>query len=112
MSRVLISPDEKTIALTTNRGVVCLLALKPTPKLIAVSSEHIQERINCLCWNDNSSEIYIGDGNGKISVMVLSIFTVRNETDLKVLYFAKCILMPNQLGHTFDFLLLNRENDT
>ncbi|CAL7945302.1 unnamed protein product [Xylocopa violacea] len=76
VSCVLISPDEKTIALTTTRGVVCLVSLKPTPKLIAISTEHIHEQINCLCWNDNSSEVYVGDGNGKVSVMVLSIFTV------------------------------------
>lgn len=76
VSRILISPDEKTIALTTVRGIVCLVVLKPTPKLIAISTEHIHKQINCLCWNDNSSEIYIGDENGKISVLVLSIFTV------------------------------------
>ncbi|CAK9809568.1 BLOC-2 complex member HPS5 homolog [Anthophora quadrimaculata] len=78
VSRVLISPDEKTVALTTTRGAVCLVALKPTPKLIATSAEHIHEQINCLCWNDNSSEVYVGDENGKISVMVLSIFTVNS----------------------------------
>ncbi|XP_043799993.1 Hermansky-Pudlak syndrome 5 protein isoform X1 [Apis laboriosa] len=76
VSRILISPDEKTIALTTARGIVCLVILKPTPKLIAISTEHIHKQINCLCWNDNSSEVYIGDENGKISVLVLSIFTV------------------------------------
>lgn len=76
VSCVLISPDEKTIALTTIRGLVCLVALKPMPKLIAISSEHIHKQVNCLCWNDNSSELYIGDENGKVSVMVLSIFTV------------------------------------
>ncbi|XP_076179661.1 WD40 repeat domain-containing protein pink isoform X2 [Ptiloglossa arizonensis] len=46
------------------------------PKLIVTSMEHINEQVNCLCWNDNSSEIYIGDSNGKISIMSLSIFTV------------------------------------
>ena len=76
VSRILISPDEKTIALTTNRGIVCLIALKSIPKLIAISTEHIHKQVNCLCWNDNSSEVYIGDGHGKVSVMALSIFTV------------------------------------
>ncbi|XP_076294239.1 WD40 repeat domain-containing protein pink [Lasioglossum baleicum] len=76
VSRVLISPDERTIALATARGAVCLVSLKPTPKLIAVSTEHINEQINSLCWNDSSSELYAGDWNGKISVMVLSIFKV------------------------------------
>lgn len=76
VTRLLISPDEKTIALATTRGSVCLVALKPTPKLIVVSTEHVHEQINCLCWSDNSTEIYIGDGAGKVSVMVLTIFTV------------------------------------
>ena len=76
VSHLLISPDEKIIALTTTRGTVCLVALKPTPKLIGISTEHTNEQVNCLCWNDNSSEVYIGDWNGKISVMVLSIFAV------------------------------------
>ncbi|XP_078051093.1 WD40 repeat domain-containing protein pink [Augochlora pura] len=74
VSRVLISPDEKVIALSTVRGAACLISLKPTAKLITVSSEHINEQINCLCWNDTSSEVYIGDWNGKISVMVLPTF--------------------------------------
>ncbi|XP_003703268.1 WD40 repeat domain-containing protein pink [Megachile rotundata] len=76
VSHVLISPDEKKIALSTTRGTVCLVAIKPTPKLLAISTEYINEQINCLCWNDNSSEVYIADGNGKISVLVMSIFTV------------------------------------
>ncbi|KAG7204434.1 hypothetical protein KM043_004872 [Ampulex compressa] len=74
--RVSISPDEKTIALATVRSTVCLLSLTSTPKLIATSTEHAQEQITCLCWNDGGSEIYIGDTAGRISVMVLSIFTV------------------------------------
>lgn len=86
-----MSPDEKTIALTTTRGVVCLVALKPSPKLIAMSMEHVNEQINCLCWNDNSSEVYIGDENGKVSVMVLSIFTVRLCLKTKqILNICKC----------------------
>lgn len=76
MSHVLISPDEKIIALATTRGIVCVVTLKPTIKLIATSNEHAYEKIMCLCWNDNSSEIYIGDGTGKVSAIVLSVFTV------------------------------------
>lgn len=77
MSRVAISPDEKTIALATIRGTICLVSLKPTSRLTAISTEHIYEQITCLCWNDSSTEIYIGDVVGRVSVMVLSIFTVR-----------------------------------
>ncbi|XP_051169355.1 BLOC-2 complex member HPS5 homolog isoform X2 [Leptopilina boulardi] len=76
VSRVEISPDEKAIAFGTIRGCVCLVTFKPTIKLIAVSTEHIGEKITNLCWNDNSSELYIGDSVGKVSVMVLSFFTV------------------------------------
>lgn len=76
VSHLSISPDEKSIALATTRGIVCIVTLKPTTKLVATSTEHVNEKITCLCWNDNSSEIYIGDSTGKISVLVLSIFTV------------------------------------
>jgi len=76
VSRVAISPDEKTVALATNRGTVCLVSLKSTPQLIAISMEHMYEQITCLCWNNNNTEIYVGDAVGRISVMVLSIFTV------------------------------------
>lgn len=71
---MVISPDEKTVALATNRGSVCLVSLKSTPQLI--SMEHMYGQITCLCWNNNSTEIYIGDAVGRISVMVMSIFTV------------------------------------
>ncbi|XP_043269472.1 Hermansky-Pudlak syndrome 5 protein homolog [Venturia canescens] len=76
VSCVVISPDEKTIALATKRGSVCLIGIKPTVKLLALSSEHLGEMVTSLCWNNNSSEIYIGDGIGKISTMLLSIFSV------------------------------------
>ncbi|KAI4489398.1 hypothetical protein M0802_011153 [Mischocyttarus mexicanus] len=76
VSLVSISPDEKTIALATTRGIVCIVTLKPTIKLVSTSNEHAYEKITCLCWNDNSSELYIGDGTGKVSVIILSVFTV------------------------------------
>ncbi|KAL0111158.1 hypothetical protein PUN28_012816 [Cardiocondyla obscurior] len=76
VSHVVISPDEKTLALATTRGTVCLVSLKSTPQLISVSTEHMYEKITCICWNNNSTEIFVGDAIGKVSVMVLSIFTV------------------------------------
>ncbi|XP_011883083.1 PREDICTED: uncharacterized protein LOC105570478 [Vollenhovia emeryi] len=76
VSRVAISPDEKTVALATTRGTVCLVSLKSTPQLISVSTEHMYKQITCVCWNDNSTEIYVGDAVGRVSIMVLSIFTV------------------------------------
>lgn len=76
VSRLAISPDEKTVALATTRGTVCVVSLKSTPQLMAVSTEHICKQITYLCWNNNSAEIYIGDEAGTVSVMILSIFTV------------------------------------
>ncbi|KAG5315125.1 HPS5 protein, partial [Acromyrmex insinuator] len=76
VSRVAISPDEKTVALATTRGTVCLVSLKSTPQLISVSTEYIYKQITCICWNNNSTELYVGDAIGRISVIVLSIFTV------------------------------------
>lgn len=76
VSRVAISPDEKAVALATTRGTVCVVSLKSTPQLIAISMEHMYEQITCLCWNNNSTDIYVGDAAGKVSVMVLSIFGV------------------------------------
>ncbi|XP_063984014.1 BLOC-2 complex member HPS5 homolog [Diachasmimorpha longicaudata] len=76
VSHVQISPDQKTIALSTKRGSVCIITLKPSAKLVSISKEHINATVTSLCWNSKSSEIYVGDNNGKISTIVLSIFTV------------------------------------
>ncbi|CAL1689516.1 unnamed protein product [Lasius platythorax] len=84
VSRVAISPDEKTVALATARGTVCVVSLKST-QLIAIA---VYERITCLCWNNNSTDIYVGDAAGKVSVMVLSIFAVNGMFQTPT-----CILM-------------------
>ncbi|XP_034952200.1 Hermansky-Pudlak syndrome 5 protein homolog [Chelonus insularis] len=76
VTHILISPDEKTVALSSKRGSVCVVSIKPVFKLLSISNEHIGEIITCLCWNSKSSEIYVGDNNGKISTIILSIFTV------------------------------------
>ncbi|XP_011299713.1 Hermansky-Pudlak syndrome 5 protein homolog [Fopius arisanus] len=76
VTHVQISPDEKTVALSTKRGSVCIVSLKPSAKLISISNEHLRETVTSLCWNSKSSEIYVGDNKGKISTIVLSIFTV------------------------------------
>lgn len=76
MTHLLISPDEKTVALATKRGSVCVINLKPSVKLLSIANEHVGETITSLCWNAKSTEIYVGDNNGKISTVVLSIFTV------------------------------------
>ncbi|KAL6258763.1 hypothetical protein P5V15_010711 [Pogonomyrmex californicus] len=88
VSRVAISPDEKTVALATTRGTVCLVSLKSTPQLMSVSMEHMYEQVTCICWNNSSTEIYVGDAIGRVSVMVLSIFTVNG-----IFQTPACILM-------------------
>ncbi|XP_012530323.1 uncharacterized protein LOC105833266 [Monomorium pharaonis] len=76
VSRIAISPDEKTVVLTTTRGSICLVSLKSTPQLISVLTDHMYKQITCVCWNNNSTEIYVGDAIGRVFVIVLSIFTV------------------------------------
>ncbi|XP_011175660.1 Hermansky-Pudlak syndrome 5 protein homolog [Solenopsis invicta] len=76
VSRVAISPDEKTVALATTRGTICLVSLKSTPQLISVLTDHMYKQITCICWNNSSTELYIGDAIGRVFVIVLSIFTV------------------------------------
>ncbi|XP_012263221.2 Hermansky-Pudlak syndrome 5 protein homolog [Athalia rosae] len=74
-----ISPDEKVIALSTTDGNVCIVVFQPNVKEAIISSkaERNGECITTLCWNDNSTELYLGDANGTIHVMGLSIFTVK-----------------------------------
>ncbi|XP_046748021.1 Hermansky-Pudlak syndrome 5 protein homolog isoform X2 [Diprion similis] len=45
--------------------------------MISTKSERNGECVTALCWNDNSTELYIGDENGTIHVMGLSMFTVK-----------------------------------
>ncbi|XP_053598208.1 uncharacterized protein LOC103570500 isoform X1 [Microplitis demolitor] len=75
VTHVLISPDEKTLALSTKRGSICIINIKPV-KLLSIISNGRDTVITCLCWNEKSSEIYVGDNNGRVSTVVLSIFTV------------------------------------
>ncbi|XP_066596992.1 uncharacterized protein pink [Prorops nasuta] len=83
-----ISPNEKTIAIATNRGIVCLIQFKVAAKVIATSREHLGNRVTCLCWNNNNSELFVGDNIGRVSVMVLSIFSVNGMFQTP-----SCILM-------------------
>lgn len=76
MCQAQISPDEKTVALATVRGSIWLIILKPSIKLMIISNEHLGEKVTCLCWNDNSTEVYAGDDSGKISVSLVSNFIV------------------------------------
>ncbi|XP_046430211.1 Hermansky-Pudlak syndrome 5 protein homolog isoform X1 [Neodiprion fabricii] len=79
VAHILISPDQKVVALSTVDGNVCLIVLKPTVKeaMISTKSERNGECVTALCWNDNSTELYIGDENGTVHVMGLSMFTVK-----------------------------------
>lgn len=58
-----------------------MVVFKPTVREAVISSaaERNGERATDLCWNDNSTELYIGGANGTVHVMGLSIFTVRKS---------------------------------
>ncbi|CAB0034852.1 unnamed protein product [Trichogramma brassicae] len=43
-------------------------------KTLPVSREHFGQKITCLCWNDNSTEVYAGDETGKISITTVTTF--------------------------------------
>lgn len=88
VTQVLISPDEQAIALSTKRGSVCIISLKPFIKLLLVSKEHYGEIVTCLSWNDKSTEIYVGDNHGKISKIALSIFAANT-----IVQTSSCALM-------------------
>ncbi|XP_001605597.1 uncharacterized protein LOC100121995 [Nasonia vitripennis] len=108
--RAQISPDEKTIALATIRGSICLVALKPNVKLMTISTEHIGEKVTCLCWNENSTEVYAGDETGKVSASVISNFMVNG-----MFQSPSCALMSLdsnivQMNHTLSLLLISTLN--
>ncbi|XP_023318310.1 uncharacterized protein LOC106653266 [Trichogramma pretiosum] len=74
--RAQISPNEKAIAIATVTGNIILILLKPRFKTLPVSREHFGQKITCLCWNDNSTEVYAGDETGKISITTVTTFLV------------------------------------
>jgi hypothetical protein len=76
---VSVSPDENFFAFATVKGVVCILERSQSLKArcIQMSVEHHGSEVTALQWNGCSSELFVGDDTGKISVISASAFVVR-----------------------------------
>ncbi|GLH01932.1 Hermansky-Pudlak syndrome 5 protein homolog [Gryllus bimaculatus] len=78
---VAISPDEKLFAFASVKGVVCVLEKNSSglgARRIFTSSEHVGVNITALHWNSVSNELFIGDQVGKVSVISLFPFMMKN----------------------------------
>lgn len=78
---VAISPDEKLFAFASVKGVVCVLEKNSSglgARRIFTSSEHIGVNVTALQWNSQSNELFIGDQLGKVSIISLLPFMMKN----------------------------------
>jgi hypothetical protein len=75
---VSVSPDEKFFAFSTMKGVVCIVERSQSLKVrrIQMSTEHHGSEVTAMQWNFCSSELFVGDDSGKISVVSPSAFVV------------------------------------
>jgi hypothetical protein len=75
---VSVSPDEKFFAFSTMKGVVCIVERSQSLKVrrIQMSIEHPGSEVTAMQWNLCSSELFVGDDSGKISVVSPSAFVV------------------------------------
>jgi hypothetical protein len=78
ITQVSISPDEKFFAFSTMKGVVCILERSQSLKVrrIQLSAEHHCSEVTAMQWNLCSSELFVGDDSGKISVISASASVV------------------------------------
>lgn len=78
VTQVSVSPDEKFFAFSTMKGVVCVVERSQSSKVrrIQMSVDHRGSEITAMQWNLCSSELFIGDDSGKISVVSASAFVV------------------------------------
>lgn len=72
---VRISPDEKWFGFSTTRGVSCVLEHSGSAVNRRILS-HVHEgrSVTALQWNNLSSQLYIGDNSGQISVISVSSY--------------------------------------
>ncbi|XP_067000264.2 BLOC-2 complex member HPS5 [Anabrus simplex] len=80
VTHVAISPDEKLFGFATIKGAVFILErnVGPGARLVQTSSEHLGTNISALQWNGHSSELYVGDDTGKVSVINISAFVTKS----------------------------------
>ncbi|GAB6027004.1 Hermansky-Pudlak syndrome 5 [Chamberlinius hualienensis] len=68
-----ISPNEKYVAVATNKGIVSIVQLEVTSKYLHVSQDHCGYGVTCLCWSSSSDNLYIGDDKGKVTSINISL---------------------------------------
>ncbi|EEB11189.1 conserved hypothetical protein [Pediculus humanus corporis] len=78
VTQVSISPDEKFIGFSTVKGMVCILEKTSNGiKHLITATEHQNEQVTCLQWNDVNNELFVGDNNGKVSIVLTSVFPAK-----------------------------------
>ncbi|KAJ9575060.1 hypothetical protein L9F63_007721, partial [Diploptera punctata] len=80
VTQVSTSPDEKFFAFSTQKGLVCVLERSQNLKIrrTQMSVEHQGSEVTALHWNTTSTELFVGDDAGKVSVVNISPFTAKN----------------------------------
>lgn len=70
-----ISPDEKWFGFSTARGISCVLEQNGTSMNRRILS-HVHEGrlVTALQWNNSSSQLYVGDNTGQISVISVASY--------------------------------------
>lgn len=78
MCQVSISPDEKLIAFASVRGVVCVLSRSESggcaTRCLNRSVEHNGTEVTALCWVATSDQLFVGDKQGRLSVINVPLF--------------------------------------
>ncbi|KAF4531650.1 hypothetical protein B566_EDAN006581 [Ephemera danica] len=85
LSRVEVSPNEKLVAYATSRGLVVLVELhsgqqqqqQQQSRRLQVSQEHVDAEVTALQWG-SSSELYVGDSLGRVSLCTVSVSMTKN----------------------------------
>lgn len=72
---VQISPDEKWFGFSTGRGISCVLEHHGSSVNRRILSHvHEGKKVTALQWNNSSTQLYVGDDSGQISVISVSSY--------------------------------------
>ncbi|KAK3922506.1 Hermansky-Pudlak syndrome 5 protein-like protein [Frankliniella fusca] len=72
---VQISPDEKWFGFSSARGLSCVLEHHGSSVNRRILSHvHEGKKVTALQWNNNSTQLYVGDDTGQISVISVSSY--------------------------------------
>uniref|UniRef100_A0A8D9E1H2 Hermansky-Pudlak syndrome 5 protein homolog n=1 Tax=Cacopsylla melanoneura TaxID=428564 RepID=A0A8D9E1H2_9HEMI len=77
VTNVTISPNEQLIAFSSFKGIVCVVekASKTSPTSMLIKSfEHSSSDVTDFVWTSSSSQLFVGDSLGRISVINTSLF--------------------------------------